>query len=110
MSQSNVWSNPSRAGAAEVSQMAAFLEERSRCPDMREVNAAFCKVVDPKPGERILEVGCGSGILCRLIAPDLQPNGQVIGLDISPHFLLEAKKYVLRGRGWKTYHLRMWNG
>lgn len=95
MSKTNVWSNPSQAGAAEVSQMAAFLEERSRCPDMLEVNAAFCEIVDPKPGECILEVGSGSGILCRLMTPHLQPNGHVVGMDISPHLLLEAKKYAL---------------
>jgi len=40
MSLSNNWSNPSKAGAAEVSQMASFLEERSRSSDMQEVNAA----------------------------------------------------------------------
>jgi len=63
---------------------------------MREVNTAFCKIVDPQPGERILEVGCGSGILCRLMAPHLRPNGHVSGLDISPHFLLEAKNFCLQ--------------
>lgn len=93
---SNIWSNPSQAGVDEVSQMAAFLEERSRCPDMREVNKAFERIVDPKPGERILEVGCGSGILCRLMAPHIQPDGCVLGLDISLHFLLEAKRYALQ--------------
>lgn len=96
MSLSNNWSNPSKAGAAEVSQMAAFLEERSRSSDMQEVNAAVCKVLDPGPGDRILEVGCGSGVLCRMIAPYLQPNGHMVGLDISPHFLLEAKKHILQ--------------
>jgi len=94
MSLSNNWSNPSKAGAAEVSQMAAFLEERSRSSDMQEVNAAVCKVLDPGPGDRILEVGCGSGVLCRMIAPYIQPNGHMVGLDISPQFLIEAQKYA----------------
>jgi len=96
VSKTNVWSNPSQAEAAEVSQMAAFLEERSRSSDMQEVNAAVCKVLDPGPGDRILEVGCGSGVLCRMIAPYLQPNGHMVGLDISPQFLIEAQKYAFQ--------------
>jgi ubiquinone/menaquinone biosynthesis C-methylase UbiE len=92
MSEPNLWSNPS---GAEAIQMAAFLEERSRAPDMQEVNLATSRILGPRPGERILEAGCGSGVLCRLIAPHLLPGGQVVGLDISPQFLVEARKYAL---------------
>lgn len=98
MSRTNSWSNPSQAGVADVSQMAAFLEERSRNPDMRAVNAALCDVLAPNPGERILEVGCGSGVLCRLVAPSLQPDGYVTGLDISPGFLIQAQGYAIQER------------
>lgn len=95
MSRTNIWSNPSQAGTAEVAQMATFLEERSRTPDMLQVNTAICEMLAPISGERILEVGCGSGVLCRRIAPSLQPQGQVVGLDISPQFLFQARKYAL---------------
>ena len=94
MSQINPWSNPSQTGAAEVGQMAAFLEERSRSPDMQAVNAAVRDVLAPRPGERVLEVGCGSGVLCRLVAPLLQPGGYVTGLDISQGFLIQAQGYA----------------
>jgi SAM-dependent methyltransferase len=96
LSRTNIWSNPSQAGAAEVSQMAAFLEERSRTPDMLEINAAVCKTLAPAPGEHILEVGCVSGVLCRMIAPYLQPDGCVVGVDISAQFLVEAQKYAFQ--------------
>jgi len=75
--------------------MAAFLEARSRTPDMLEVNTAVCRILDPRPGEQILEVGCGSGVLCRLVAPHLQPDGHIIGLDVSAHFLNEARRFAL---------------
>jgi len=91
-----VWSNPSKAGAAEVSQMAAFLEERSRRPDMQGINASVREVLSPNSGERILEIGCGSGILCRLISPRLQPEGCIYGLDISLQFLIEAKNIITK--------------
>jgi ubiquinone/menaquinone biosynthesis C-methylase UbiE len=96
MSKSNAWSDPSKTDPVEVSQMAAFLEERSRTPDAQAVNAALCNILDPQPGQRILEVGCGSGVLCRLIAPQLQPAGEMLGLDISPHFVEQASKYALQ--------------
>jgi ubiquinone/menaquinone biosynthesis C-methylase UbiE len=94
MSHTNAWSNPSKAGASEAVQMAGFLEERARTPDVLEVNAAFCKVLDAQPGEHILEVGSGSGVICRLIATQLDATGSIVGVDISPEMLLEAQKYA----------------
>ena len=94
MSQFNAWADPSKAGFADVVQMAAFLEEHALTPDTQAVNQKLCEVIDPKPGERLLEVGSGSGLLCRMIAPQLQPNGCMVGVDISPDFSAEAQKYA----------------
>lgn len=95
MSQFNSWSNPSKAGAEDAVKMAAFLEERSRARDAQEVNQKFCEVVDAKQGEHLLEVGSGSGILCRMLASYPQPGGTVLGVDISPEMTAEAQKYAL---------------
>lgn len=75
--------------------MAAFLEERSRTPDMQAINQKLCETVAAKPGERLVEVGSGSGILCRMLAPQLQPSGQIVSVDISPEMTSEAQKYAL---------------
>jgi len=74
--------------------MAAFLEERSCTSDMQEVNQKLCAVLDAKPGEQLLEVGSGSGVLCRLVAPYLLPAGCVVGIDISPDMSVEAMRYA----------------
>jgi ubiquinone/menaquinone biosynthesis C-methylase UbiE len=95
MAHINSWSNPSKAGVGDVVRMAAFLEERSRTPDAQEVNQYLCERIAPKPGERLLEVGSGSGVLCRMLAPQLQPGGCMFGVDISPEMTGEARKYAL---------------
>ena len=44
----------------------------------------------PVPGERILDLGCGSGRLTERIASEMQ-QGSVVGLDLSPTMLAEAQ-------------------
>ena len=43
------------------------------------VNTALRDALSPQPGERMLEVGCGSGALCRLVAPACCPAGSCWG-------------------------------
>ena len=46
---------------------------------------------NPKSGERILDVACGTGIVARRVAPRTGPNGKVIGLDLNPNMLTVAR-------------------
>jgi ubiquinone/menaquinone biosynthesis C-methylase UbiE len=91
MSNSNNWSNPSKTSREEIAEMASALEERGRATDQLQVNAALLRVLAAAPGDRLLEAGCGSGILCRQIAPAVAPDGQVTGLDISPELVSIAQ-------------------
>jgi len=38
---------------------------------------------NPQPGERVLDIACGTGIIARKVAPRVGSQGIVIGLDIS---------------------------
>lgn len=47
--------------------------------------------LDPKSGERALDIGCGRGAVLCLIAPLVGPSGTVTGLDLSPRMVELAK-------------------
>ena len=45
----------------------------------------------PQPGERALDVACGTGVVARRVAPLLGATGQVVGMDVSPAMLAVAR-------------------
>jgi len=44
----------------------------------------------PLPGARVLDVGCGTGIVARRAAPRVGPGGRVVGLDLNEGMLAVA--------------------
>jgi ubiquinone/menaquinone biosynthesis C-methylase UbiE len=62
-----------------------------------EASAAFVpkltqtllKYLDPQPGDRVLDVGCGDGKFTNLFLPYV---GQVVGVDSSPSMIESANK------------------
>jgi SAM-dependent methyltransferase len=52
------------------------------------LGAAALKLLDPQPGEMILDLGCGDGTLTRLI---MDSGARVIGLDASPEMVEAAR-------------------
>lgn len=45
----------------------------------------------PQPGERVLDIACGTGIIARHAARHVRPSGRVTGVDINPNMLSVAQ-------------------
>ncbi|MBI3067327.1 MAG: methyltransferase domain-containing protein [Betaproteobacteria bacterium] len=44
-----------------------------------------------KPGDRVLDVGCGTGVLTRLAQDAVSPQGTAIGIDPGPAMIAQAR-------------------
>src|SRR5213078_3316374 len=69
------------------------VEETYATRDIVEQRRATLGALAIKPGERVLDVGCGPGYLCAEMA---EAGGRVAGVDPSPSMLALAGK---RGAG-----------
>lgn len=75
-------------GAAET--WVAHQERLDRQLD--PLGRAALAALSPTAGERILDVGCGSGHTTLQLAEAVRPGGRVIGIDISQPMLVAADK------------------
>ncbi len=68
----------------------AALEDRARAPSYRGMLRSLFDAMAPLAGETILDVGCGSGALDRLIAHRYGAANPIIATDVNPFLLREA--------------------
>jgi SAM-dependent methyltransferase len=59
---------------------------------LRPVSDRLIAAADPKPGERVIDVGCGCGATTIDFATRVSPGGEVLGLDISETMLARARE------------------
>lgn len=70
--------------------MVAHLEARGRSGYLRVVRQLLAEA-HLEPGEILLEAGCGSGVLLRWLAKETRGANRIIGADINPYLLREAR-------------------
>lgn len=63
-----------------------------------DFTSRFIKQVEIEPGQQILDLACGTGLLTFLEADAVGPSGNVVGIDVSPS-MLDVAKYKQRKAG-----------
>lgn len=57
-----------------------------------------------RPGDTVVEIGCGTGLNFELLEQAIGRDGRIIGVDISDEMLKRAARRV-RGAGWENVEL-----
>ncbi|MBC8077162.1 MAG: methyltransferase domain-containing protein [Chloroflexales bacterium] len=66
-----------------------------RASALRRATVDLAQIV---PGERVLEVGCGTGAVYRVAAQRTGPSGAVAGIDPAPEMIAVAREKAARAR------------
>jgi arsenite methyltransferase len=78
--------------------LSARIEATYRTPDVVAQRRTILDVVDPRPGEKALDIGSGPALLAAQIAERIRPSGSVHGLDPSQSMLaLSAERAATAG-------------
>jgi ubiquinone/menaquinone biosynthesis C-methylase UbiE len=84
------------AEEAKVRDQAQLLELRGSGDDQAAIREAYLDALGIAPGEHVLDVGCGTGVVARAVARRLAPNGRLVGLDPSSTMLSVARELAER--------------
>lgn len=61
--------------------------------------------LDLKPGDRVLDLACGTGLNFPHLRQLVGERGQVVGVDVTPAMLDIAQKIIIK-QGWKNVEVR----
>jgi ubiquinone/menaquinone biosynthesis C-methylase UbiE len=77
----------------QVNRSAAEVYEQFFLPALfQEWTGRVADAAQIGPGQRVLDVACGTGVLARTVAERVGPQGMVVGLDINPGMLEVARR------------------
>jgi len=79
---------------AEPSGWETWHDTNARC--MHTVVERVCELIAPAPGERLLDVACGTGLPALALAERVAPGGSLLATDLSPDMLAAAERIAQR--------------
>lgn len=68
--------------------------------------ARVVELLDLRPGDTVLDVGCGTGLCFSAILERIGPRGRLVGVEPSVDMLEQAGQRIERA-GWKNVELRL---
>lgn len=90
--QLSPWRDSSGLDDKQAREHAARLELRARAESEVAVREEYVSLLGVAPGERVLDVGCGSGAVTRTLARRVAPGGRAVGMDTSAALLKVARE------------------
>jgi SAM-dependent methyltransferase len=95
--------SPARLSAPARHEQAAYYEhagsyERDTAA-FQPYRHAVVEALPLRPGEVVLDVGCGTGLCCGLLREKVGPGGEVVGIEESPEMAAVAREHIAR-EGW----------
>jgi SAM-dependent methyltransferase len=90
----DAWRDTENLSEAKALEHAVRLEHRARVEDEVAARDEYLGLLGLAPGQRVLDVGCGTGVVTRAAARRVAPSGRVIGVDSSSALLTVARGYA----------------
>lgn len=69
--------------------------ERRIDRDLRPFGRAAFEAAAARPGEQVLDIGCGTGVTTAELARAVAPTGSVLGVDISERLVAAARRQAI---------------
>ena len=82
--------------APDPSRIVRYLDAATGSQTIQRLKRSSYELLEPKPGQRLLDVGCGTGDDVRALTAYVGTAGRVVGLDYSRTVLGEALKRSTR--------------
>jgi len=92
----------------EMNDRQAAVWDRHIVPAIGAIRGRLLELVDVKPGERVLDVGTGTGAVAFDAARKVGADGRVAGIDTSPRMLRRARENAAKS-GVKNVEFRKMN-
>ena len=80
--------------------------EAAKVPSLfRPLAEATLQAVELRPADRVLDIACGTGIVARLVAERLSPDGTISGVDLNDGMIAKATELGLPGGMQGDWHV-----
>ncbi len=92
----SAWRDTAGIDEAKARDLTKRLELRASAEDEVAARDEYLTLLGVSRGERVLDVGCGSGVVTRAIARRVAPTGRALGVDASPALLTVARELAVK--------------